>query len=104
MIKLNELDEIRQDAIQQTTLVQQERSKWLDKFIRKKQFNPGDWALHFDSKFKNFTGKFTTPLLGPYEIVNVFDNDSVKIKTIDKEGISFSVNGHRLRLYKQPVS
>jgi hypothetical protein len=48
-LQLNELDEIRQDAIQQTILVQNQRRKWHDKFIKKKQFQPGDWALLFDS-------------------------------------------------------
>jgi hypothetical protein len=43
-LQLNELDEIRQDAIQQTILVQNQRSKWHDKFIKKKHFQPSDWA------------------------------------------------------------
>jgi hypothetical protein len=34
----------------------------------------------------------------------VFDNGSVKIKTIDEECISFVVNGHRLRLYHKTMS
>jgi hypothetical protein len=48
-LQLNELDEIRQDAIQQTILVQNQRRKWNDKYIKKKHFQPGDWALLFDS-------------------------------------------------------
>jgi hypothetical protein len=48
-LQLNELDEIRKDAIQRTILVQNQRSKWHDKFIKKKHFQPGDWALLFDS-------------------------------------------------------
>ena len=36
MMQLNELNEVRQDALQQTTTVQQQRIKWHDKFIRKK--------------------------------------------------------------------
>ena len=32
--QLNELDELRQDAIQRTTLVQQQRARWHDKFIK----------------------------------------------------------------------
>jgi hypothetical protein len=52
----------------------------------------GDWALLFDSKFKNFKAKFTTHWLGPYEIVEVYDNGSVKIQTIDDEANSFTVN------------
>ena len=98
VMKLNELDEVRHDPLQQTTMVQQQRIKWHDKFIKKKEFQVGDWALLFDSKFKYFKGKLTTHWLGPYEIQEVFGNGSVKIKTIDEEEVSFLVNGHRLKV------
>ena len=77
---------------------------WHDKFIKQKQFNTQDWALLFNSQFKNFKGKLTTCWMGPYEVVTTFDNGSIKIKTIDGSQISFVVNGHRLRLYHQPTS
>ena len=38
LLQLNELDEIRQDAIQHTVLVQEKRARWHDKFIKKKKF------------------------------------------------------------------
>jgi hypothetical protein len=60
--------------------------------------------LLFDSKFKDFKDKFTTHWLGPYEIVEVYDNGSVKLQTIDDEASSFIVNGHRLKLYNKLVS
>ena len=104
MKQLNELDEVRQDALQQTTVVQQQRIKWHDKFIKNKEFQVGDWDLLFDSKFKDFKGKFTTHWLGPYEIQEVFDNGSVQIKTIDEEEASFLVNGHRLKVYNKPLN
>ena len=79
--------------------------KWHDhKFIKKKQFNTGDWALLFDSIYKNFKGKLTARWMGPYEVVTAFYNGSVEIKTIDDSQISFVVNGHRIRLYHQPIS
>jgi hypothetical protein len=53
-LQLNELDEIKKDAIQWTILVQNQRIKWHDKFIKKKHLYPGDWALLFDSWFKTF--------------------------------------------------
>jgi hypothetical protein len=68
VLQLNELDEIRQDVIQRTILFQNQRSKWHDKFIKKKHFQPGDWDLLFDSRFKTFKGKLTTRWLGPYEV------------------------------------
>jgi hypothetical protein len=98
------LDEIRQDSIQRTILVQSQRSKWHDKFIKKKQFQPGVWALLFDSRFKTFKGKITTQSLGPYEVDTVYDNGAVKIKTIGDGQVSFVVNGHRLKFYHKPIS
>ena len=66
--QLNELDEIRQETVQRTGLVQQQRAQWHDKYIKNKRFQEGDWALLFDSKFKYFQGKFQTHWLRPYEI------------------------------------
>ena len=73
-LQINELDEIRQDALQRTMLIQNQQKQWHDKFIEQKQFNVGYWALLFDSQFKNFKGKLTTRWLGPYELVTTFDN------------------------------
>ena len=95
---------MRQDDIQQTYLVQQKRALWNDKFIKKKQFQEGDQDLLFDSWFKDFKGQLTTRWLGPYEVEHVFDNGSVKIRTIDDHKVYFLVNGHRLRLYQKPMS
>lgn len=104
MGQLNELDEIRQDVIQKTSLIQQQRSKCHDKYIKERKFQPGDWALLFDSKFKNFQGKFQTHWLGPYEIENVFDNGAVRIRIIDEEKVPLLVNGHRLKIYHMPMT
>ena len=46
IMQLNQLDEMRQAAVEQTILVQQQRAQWHDKFIKKKQFKVGDWALY----------------------------------------------------------
>jgi hypothetical protein len=103
-LQLNELDEIRQDGIQWTILVQNLRIKWHDKFIKKKHFHPGDWPLLFDSRFKSFKGKLTTRWLGPYEVDTVYDNGAIKIKTIDDGQVSFVVNGQWLKFYDKPIS
>ena len=71
---------------------------------KKKKFHIGDWALLFDSKFKDFKAKFTTHWLGPYEIAEVYDNGSVKLQTIDDEAHTFVFNGHWLKLYTKPIN
>ena len=56
--QLNKLDEKRIAVVDQTTLIQQQRSKWHDEFITKKVFYEGDWELLYDLRFKrDFKGK-----------------------------------------------
>jgi hypothetical protein len=102
--QLNELDEKRLDAIHQTTMIQQQRTKWHDKIIKHKQFQKGNWALLYDSQFKQFQGKLRTRWLGPYEVDTVFPNGIVRLLTIDESKTLLLVNGHRLRLYQRPIS
>ena len=69
ILQLNELDEFRRDAVQQNILIQQQQKRWHDKSIQKNQFQPGDWVLLYDSRFKIFKGKFHTHWMGPYEVI-----------------------------------
>eukprot|EP00253_Pinus_taeda_P008877 PITA_08877 len=102
--QINELDEIRLSALQNTTLIQQQRAKWHDALIKKKVFHEGDWALLYDSRFQDFPGKLQTRWLGPYEIQKVHDNGNLTLTTIDGSGHTFKVNGHRVRLYRRPLT
>ena len=73
-------------------------------FIKHKQFQKGNLALLYDSRFENFQGKLRTRWLGPYEVDDVFPNGTVRLLTIDDSRTPLLVNGYRLRLYKQPIS
>eukprot|EP00253_Pinus_taeda_P036604 PITA_36604 len=102
--QINELDEIRLSALQNTSLIQQYRAKWHDALIKNKVFHEGDWALLYDSRFQGFPGKLQTRWLGPYEIQKVHDNETLTLTTIDGSGYAFKVNGHRARLYRKPLT
>ena len=102
--QINELDERRLAALQNTTLIQQQRAKWHDALIKNKIFHEGDWALLYDSRFQDFPGKLQTRWLGPYEIQKVHDNGTLTLITIDGSGYTFKVNGHRVRLYRKPLT
>ena len=52
ILQINELDEIRQDALQKTMLIHNQRKTWHHKFIKQKQFNTRVWALLFESWLK----------------------------------------------------
>ena len=42
--------------------------------------------------------------MGSYEVIWVFENGAVEVKTIDGQNSVFLVNGHRLKKYFQPLS
>ena len=92
------------DAIHQTTMIQQQRTRWHDKTIKHKQFQKGNWALLYDSRFEKFQGKLRTRWLGPYEVDVVFPNGTVRLLMIDDSRTPLLVNGYRLCLYQRPVS
>jgi hypothetical protein len=102
--QLNELDEKILDVIHQNTMIQQQRTKWHDKIIKQKQFQKGNWALLYDSWFKEFQGKLRKRWLGPYKVDIVFPNGTIRLLTIDDSKTPLLVNGHRLRLYQCPIS
>ena len=104
IMQLNQLDEMRQQAEERTIFMQKQRKQWHDTHIKKKEFKEADWALPFDSKFKDHKAKFTTHWMGPYEIVQVFEHGSVKLTKIDQEDRTFIVNGHRLKIYHKPIN
>jgi hypothetical protein len=102
--QLNALDEYRMQALFNTEVVQQQRKYWHDKKIKHRKFKEGDWALLYDSIFKDFKGNMMTRWLGPYTIEKCYDNGSVQIKTIDEEGIPLLVNGFRIKVYNKPMT
>ena len=58
----------------------------------------------YDSRYKDFKGKLRTRWLGPYTVEKCNDNGSVLIRTIDEEAIPMLINGHRLKIYRKPLS
>ena len=91
-------------ALLHSEVVQLQRKVWHDQHLHDKQFQPGDWALLYDSRYKDFKGKLRTRWLGPYSVEKCHDNGSVLIRTIDEEAIPMLVNGHRLKIYRKPPS
>lgn len=77
---------------------------WDDKKIKDKKFQEGDLALLYGSRYKDFKGKLRTRWLGPCVIESCHNKGSVQIKTIDAKTIPLLVNGHRLKVYKRPLS
>lgn len=90
-------------ALQCKTRIQQQRDKWHDCLIKKKNFSKVDWVLLSHSRFKDFLSKLQIWWLGPYEVKNFYDNGMVCLTMIDDVEISFLVNGNQLILHHQPL-
>lgn len=67
-------------------------------------FPKGDWALLYDSRVQDFPSKLQTRWLGPYEIQELHNNDTLTLTTIDGSSHSFKVNAHQVHLYHKPLT
>ena len=63
---------------------------WHDKHIVRKEFEPGQQVLLFNSRLKLFLGKLKSKWSGPFIAVHVFPYGSVEIMHIEKG--QFKVN------------
>ncbi|XP_050378528.1 uncharacterized protein LOC126795824 [Argentina anserina] len=97
-LKLNELEEIRNEAYDSAMIYKDNAKTFHDRMIKKKDFVVGQKVLLFHSRLKLFPGKLRSRWLGPFVITHIFPSGAIRIKgiKIDKE---FTVNGHRLKPY-----
>ena len=70
---------------------------WHDKHIMRKEFDPSQRVLLFNSSLKLFLGKLKSKWSGPFTVVQVFPYGGVKIMH-PKKG-QFKVNAQRLKPY-----
>ncbi|GKC11185.1 reverse transcriptase domain-containing protein [Tanacetum coccineum] len=97
-MELNELMELRDEAYENTRIYKERTKKWHDSRLRgDKDFKVGDQVLLFNSRFKMHPGKLKLKWYGPNLVKTMHPYGTVEI--IDKNGISFKVNGQRLKKY-----
>nr|GEV86970.1 reverse transcriptase domain-containing protein [Tanacetum cinerariifolium] len=96
-LQLNELNELCDQAYE-NSLINKERTKKLhDSKIKNRIFNVGDQVLLFNSRLKIFSGKLKTRWSGPFTITQVFPYETVELSQSD--GLNFKVNSHRVKHY-----
>ncbi|GJV01936.1 reverse transcriptase domain-containing protein [Tanacetum coccineum] len=96
-LQLNELNELRDQAYENSLIYKEKTKKLHDSKIKNRIFNVGDQVLLFNSRLKIFSGKLKTRWSGPYTIVQVFPYGTVELSQPD--GLNFKVNGHRVKHY-----
>ncbi|GKA45638.1 reverse transcriptase domain-containing protein [Tanacetum coccineum] len=96
-LQLNELNELRDQAYENSLIYKERTKKLHDSKIKNCIFNVGDQVLLFNSRLKIFSGKLKTRWSGPFTITEVFPYGTAKLSHTD--GSNFKVNCHRLKHY-----
>ncbi|GJS74926.1 reverse transcriptase domain-containing protein [Tanacetum coccineum] len=96
-VQLNELNELRDQAYENSLIYKEKTKRIHDSKIKNRVFNVGDRVLLFNSRLKIFSGKLKTRWSRPFTITQVFPYGTVELSQTD--GPNFKVNGHRLKHY-----
>nr|GEW51983.1 reverse transcriptase domain-containing protein [Tanacetum cinerariifolium] len=96
-IQLNELNELRDQAYENSLIYKEKTKRLHDSKIKDRVFNIGDRVLLFNSRLKIFSGKLKSRWSGPFTISHVYPYGTGELSQPD--GPNFKVNGHRLKHY-----
>nr|GEW33065.1 reverse transcriptase domain-containing protein [Tanacetum cinerariifolium] len=96
-LQLNELNELRDQAYENSLIYKERTKKLHDSKIKNRIFNFGDQVLLFNSRLKIFSGKLKTRWLGPFTINQVFSYGTVELS--QPNAPNFKVNGHHVKHY-----
>lgn len=101
LIQLEELEEIRQNAYENSKIYKEKTKAFHDKKILKREFKPGDQVLLFNSRLKFFPGKLKSRWSGPFTIKEVRSYGVMVL--VNDAGEEFAVNGQRCKIYHAEV-
>nr|GEZ23932.1 reverse transcriptase domain-containing protein [Tanacetum cinerariifolium] len=96
-IQLNELNELRNHAYENSLIYKEKTKRIHDSKIKNRVFNVGDQVLLFNSRLKIFSGKLKSRWSGPFTIAKVFPYGTIELSQAN--GPNFKVNGHRIKHY-----
>ncbi|GJY99726.1 reverse transcriptase domain-containing protein [Tanacetum coccineum] len=97
-LQLDEFDELRLQAYENSKLYQARTKAYHDKKLRdRKEFKAGDKVLLYNCKYKFKAPKLRSKWCGPFIVKHGYPSRYVEL--YDKHGGSFIVNGHRVKLY-----
>nr|GEV73980.1 reverse transcriptase domain-containing protein [Tanacetum cinerariifolium] len=96
-LQLNELNELRDQAYENSLIYKERTKKLHDARIKNRIFNVGDQVLLFNSRLKIFSGKLKSRWSSPFTVTKVYPYGTAKLAHAD--GSNFMVNCHRLKHY-----
>ena len=91
LLQLNELEEFRSEAYENSRLYKDKTKKWHDNQISRRELHLGQQLLLFNSRLKLFPGKLKSRWSGPFKIKQVFSFGAFEL--LGRDGHTFHVNG-----------
>ena len=85
LLQMNELEELRNEAYDNSRIYKDKTKKWHDKKILRKEFRVGELVLLYNSRLKLFPGKLKSRWNGPFTVVTVTPFGVVTLKTNSRE-------------------
>ncbi|GJR65310.1 reverse transcriptase domain-containing protein [Tanacetum coccineum] len=96
-IQMNELNELWDQAYENSLIYKEKTKRINDSKIKNRVFNVGDRVLLFNSRLKIFSAKLKTRWTRTFTVTQVFPYGTAELSQTD--GPNFKVNGHRLKHY-----
>ena len=97
LIQLNELDEIRHLAFENSKIYKERTKAYHDKKIISRHFEPDDQVLLYNSRLTLFPEKLKSRWSGPFTVTNVQPTGAITLQ--NDKGHKFTVNGQRVKHY-----
>ncbi|KAJ4702666.1 Pol polyprotein [Melia azedarach] len=101
-LQLSEIEELRNDAYENSRIYKSKLKEAHDKQILRKHFEPHQQVHLYDSRLHLHPGKLRSRWTGPYVVTRVFPNGAVEVKD-PTDGRIFKVNGQRLKHYVERI-
>jgi len=98
ILHMHELQELRNEAYQNSVIYKANMKNFHDKSLNRQNFQKDQKVWLYNSRLKLFPGKLKSRWDGPFIITEIFDNGVISIYD-QKTGNSFKVNGQRLKPY-----
>ncbi|RDX80256.1 hypothetical protein CR513_39215, partial [Mucuna pruriens] len=101
--QLQELDELRLEAYENSRIYKQKVKKFHDQKILRKDFHVGQKVLVFNSQLKLIAGRLCSKWNGPFVITNIFPNGVVQLQD-EHSSSTFQVNGHQIKPFHEGLA
>ena len=100
-LKLLELEEMGLNAYESSKIYKQKMKAYHDKKLQRKEFQPGQQVLLFNSRLRLFSGKLKSKWSGPFIIKEVRPHGAVELMDPREENFEkkWIINGQCLKLY-----